>query len=138
VGNFCHPGSGSGSTTLLLSVIYFMIVFCLLGNILCRFGNILASCSYDQRVIIWQEGGGQWSKIYEYTNHDSSVNRSHYILVNKSKTLPEFWFFPVLRIRIRDLVLFDPWIRDPGWVKNQDPDPCFGSEMNISIIFPRA
>jgi hypothetical protein len=19
--------------------------------------------------------------------------------------------------------LFDPWIRDPGWVKNQDPDP---------------
>jgi hypothetical protein len=25
----------------------------------------------------------------------------------------------VLRIRY----LFDPWIRDPGWVKNQDPDP---------------
>jgi hypothetical protein len=25
--------------------------------------------------------------------------------------------------------LFDPWIRDPGWVKNQDPDP--GSGMNI-------
>jgi hypothetical protein len=24
----------------------------------------------------------------------------------------------VLRIRC----LFDPWIRDPGWVKNQDPD----------------
>jgi hypothetical protein len=23
--------------------------------------------------------------------------------------------------------LFDPWIRDPGWVKNQDP----GSGMNI-------
>ncbi len=19
--------------------------------------------------------------------------------------------------------LFDPWIREPGWVKNQDPDP---------------
>ncbi len=18
---------------------------------------------------------------------------------------------------------FDPWIRDPGWMKNQDPDP---------------
>jgi hypothetical protein len=31
----------------------------------------------------------------------------------------------VLRIRVRDL---DPWIRDPGWVKNQDPD---GSGMNI-------
>jgi WD40 repeat protein len=44
-------------------------------SVLARFGNILASCSYDQRVIIWQEGGGQWSKIYEYTNHDSSVNR---------------------------------------------------------------
>ncbi len=32
--------------------------------------------------------------------------------------------FPVLRIRIRDPVpFFDPWIRDPGWVKNQDKDP---------------
>jgi hypothetical protein len=36
--------------------------------------------------------------------------------------------FPVLRIRIR--CLFDPWIRDPGWVKNQDPDPRSGSAMN--------
>ncbi len=26
----------------------------------------------------------------------------------------------VLRIRIRCL-FFDPWIRDPGWVKSQDP-----------------
>jgi hypothetical protein len=25
--------------------------------------------------------------------------------------------------------LFDPWIRDPGWVKNQNPDP--GSGLNI-------
>jgi hypothetical protein len=25
----------------------------------------------------------------------------------------------VLQIRC----LFDPWIRDPGWVKNQDTDP---------------
>jgi hypothetical protein len=28
---------------------------------------------------------------------------------------------PVLQIRIR--CLFDPLIRDPGWVKSQDPDP---------------
>ncbi len=35
----------------------------------------------------------------------------------------------MLRIRIR--CLFDPWIRDPGWVKNQDPDPGSGSKMNI-------
>ncbi len=28
---------------------------------------------------------------------------------------------PVLRIRYP--VPFDPWIRDPRWVKNQDPDP---------------
>jgi hypothetical protein len=38
----------------------------------------------------------------------------------------------VLRIRIRDRCLFDPWIRDPGWVpKNQDPDPGSRSGMNI-------
>jgi hypothetical protein len=24
---------------------------------------------------------------------------------------------------IRELVPFDPWIWDPGWVRNQDPDP---------------
>jgi protein transport protein SEC13 len=39
-----------------------------------RFGNILASCSYDRKVIIWKEGNGVWSKWYEYPNHDSSVN----------------------------------------------------------------
>ncbi len=26
---------------------------------------------------------------------------------------------------------FDPWIRDPRWVKNQDPDAGSGSGMNI-------
>jgi hypothetical protein len=31
----------------------------------------------------------------------------------------------VLRIGIR--CLFDPWIRDLGWVKKQDPDPESGS-----------
>ncbi len=30
-------------------------------------------------------------------------------------------FFGVLRIRIRGL--FDPWIRDPGWVESPHPDP---------------
>jgi hypothetical protein len=30
---------------------------------------------------------------------------------------------------ISPFCLFDPWIRDPGWVKNQNPDP--GSGMNI-------
>ncbi len=30
--------------------------------------------------------------------------------------------------------LFDPWIRDPGWVKSQDPDPGWTTR----IIFPRA
>ncbi len=29
---------------------------------------------------------------------------------------------------------FDPWIRDPGWVKNQDPD----TGWTTLIIFPRA
>jgi hypothetical protein len=34
-------------------------------------------------------------------------------------------------LRVRNRCLFDPWIRDPGWVKNQDPDPRSGSGMNI-------
>jgi hypothetical protein len=31
--------------------------------------------------------------------------------------------------------LFDPWIRDPGWVNNQDPDPGSGSRLNIPDHF---
>ncbi|KAF5297088.1 hypothetical protein FQA39_LY02668 [Lamprigera yunnana] len=39
-----------------------------------KHGEPLASCSYDRKVIIWKEQQGKWSKHYEYTNHDSSVN----------------------------------------------------------------
>lgn len=39
-----------------------------------KFGNILASCSYDRKVILWKETNGEWAKYYEYSNHDSSVN----------------------------------------------------------------
>lgn len=44
-----------------------------------KFGNILASCSYDSKVIIWREGsvttGSQkWVKIKEYTGHSASGN----------------------------------------------------------------
>lgn len=38
-----------------------------------KFGNILASCSYDRKVIIWKEDR-EWVKLFEYSNHDSSVN----------------------------------------------------------------
>lgn len=39
-----------------------------------KFGNLLASCSYDRKVIIWKEQQRKWVKTYEYANHDSSVN----------------------------------------------------------------
>jgi len=40
-----------------------------------RFGNLLASCSYDRRVIIWKEReGGKWENEHTYDGHDSSVN----------------------------------------------------------------
>ncbi len=42
-------------------------------------------------------------------------------------------FSTELRIRIWDPVpLFEPWIWDPGWVKNHDPDQGSGSRMNIA------
>lgn len=41
------------------------------------YGNLLASCSYDRKVIIWKEENGTWDKMYEYTGHDSSGNITH-------------------------------------------------------------
>jgi protein transport protein SEC13 len=39
-----------------------------------KFGNILASASYDGRVFIWKEQHGSWSKIKEHSVHTASVN----------------------------------------------------------------
>eukprot|EP00286_Rhodomonas_abbreviata_P021960 CAMPEP_0181309716 /NCGR_PEP_ID=MMETSP1101-20121128/12167_1 /TAXON_ID=46948 /ORGANISM="Rhodomonas abbreviata, Strain Caron Lab Isolate" /LENGTH=320 /DNA_ID=CAMNT_0023416229 /DNA_START=22 /DNA_END=984 /DNA_ORIENTATION=+ len=40
-----------------------------------KFGSILASCSYDRKVCVWKEVQAQhWTKIYEYADHQSSVN----------------------------------------------------------------
>jgi len=40
-----------------------------------KFGNILASCSYDRKVIIWkEENQNQWQIIYLYNDHKLSVN----------------------------------------------------------------
>lgn len=40
-----------------------------------KFSNLLASCSYDKKVIIWKEVSlNHWEKVYEHNNHDSSVN----------------------------------------------------------------
>eukprot|EP00124_Ichthyophonus_hoferi_P000311 Ihof_evm7s11 gene=Ihof_evmTU7s11 len=39
-----------------------------------KFGNIIATCSYDKRVIIWKETNGQWARLFEYAKHESSVN----------------------------------------------------------------
>ncbi|THU94495.1 WD40 repeat-like protein [Dendrothele bispora CBS 962.96] len=40
-----------------------------------KFGHILASCSYDGKVLIWKEQQGQgWTKVGEHTLHTASVN----------------------------------------------------------------
>ncbi|KAF7315327.1 Transcription elongation factor SPT5 [Mycena indigotica] len=41
-----------------------------------KFGSILASCSYDGKVLIWkeQQPSTGWSKIREHTLHTASVN----------------------------------------------------------------
>lgn len=47
-----------------------------------KFGSLLASCSYDGKVIIWKEStspssgvaAGGWIKVKEYKGHESSVN----------------------------------------------------------------
>lgn len=56
-----------------------------------KFGSILASCSYDGKVIVWKEGdgassgggrqaGGGWQKIKEHTLHTASGEFSGWCL----------------------------------------------------------
>ena len=39
-----------------------------------KYGSILASSSYDGRILIWREQNNQWQRIYEFTLHTASVN----------------------------------------------------------------
>lgn len=38
------------------------------------FGQMLASCSHDAKVMIWKDGGTGWERIYTCTDHLGSVN----------------------------------------------------------------
>jgi len=39
-----------------------------------KFGNLLASCAYDGRVIIWKEDYAGWRQVLTSLHHQSSVN----------------------------------------------------------------
>lgn len=40
-----------------------------------KFGSILASCSYDGKVVIWKEGNqNEWTQAHVFGDHTSSVN----------------------------------------------------------------
>ncbi|CAA6653868.1 unnamed protein product [Spirodela intermedia] len=41
-----------------------------------KFGSLLASCSYDGRVILWKEGSSpsEWAEAHVFTEHKASVN----------------------------------------------------------------
>lgn len=39
-----------------------------------KFGSVLATCSYDMKVIVWKEVSGQWQKAYVDSSHTASVN----------------------------------------------------------------
>uniref|UniRef100_A0A5S6R5I7 Protein SEC13 homolog n=1 Tax=Trichuris muris TaxID=70415 RepID=A0A5S6R5I7_TRIMR len=38
------------------------------------YGSLLASCSYDRKVIVWKETESKWSKLAELRYHEASVN----------------------------------------------------------------
>jgi hypothetical protein len=49
---------------------------------------------------------------------------------NVQETKKNLYFRAVLRIRC----IFDPWIRDPEWVKNPDPESGYRDEQHGSYF----
>lgn len=39
-----------------------------------KFGNLLATCGYDMKVIVWKEVASQWHMAYVDSSHTASVN----------------------------------------------------------------
>ncbi|KAL9101465.1 MAG: hypothetical protein Q9163_003280 [Psora crenata] len=39
-----------------------------------KYGTILASSSYDGKVLIWREQGSQWTRVADFSLHTASVN----------------------------------------------------------------
>jgi protein transport protein SEC13 len=35
---------------------------------------LIASCGFDRKINIWKENNLKWEKIYEYSQHENSVN----------------------------------------------------------------
>jgi len=65
------------------------------------YGSVLATCGYDRKVILWKEQDSGWSKIYEYSNHDSSGNDCQLVIV----------MFTVMNIQtMTRQVMIDSWL----------------------------
>jgi protein transport protein SEC13 len=62
-----------------------------------KYGNILASCSYEGKVLIWKEqqggsGVGGWIKIKEHTLHTASGNSNLLCFPQMARTLSPIFF----------------------------------------------
>jgi hypothetical protein len=59
----------------------------------------------------------------------------------RSRKTKKKYFSAVLRIRIRDWVPFDPWIRDPGWekvsirIRDEQPGSYYLELRNHFLLF---
>lgn len=73
-----------------------------------EFDNLLASCSYDRKVIIWKEVNGRWLKLYEHKDHDS---------VNSVQWAPrEFGPQPMLACAVSDgSITILKYVADSDW-----------------------
>ncbi len=104
-------GSGSGFGIRILTQFLHLICVPLI-----HYGSSLGSALDPDPYVFGPPGSGSFLIC---TDPDPDFFLTFYLL-----------FQAVLRIQIRDPVPFKPWIRDPGWVKNPDPDPGSGSSIN--------
>jgi len=78
-----------------------------------KFGSMLASCSYDHKVIIWQEGQQGWQAVYN--TNDSPEDKRHKSSVNSIAWAPHDFGLALVAGSSDGSISIVQYVEQQGW-----------------------